>query len=225
MEEFISNKTLDLSYVAQDISDITVPSPRLNRDFNCHKLVHGDDAEQERVRAISRKNVFSLSDEHYIEMTKDCAQFRTNRAYTMHALSAQEAEFPIAFSMLMFKDVEQFERLLRAVYRPQNYYCIHVDSKSPAVVHKAVEGIASCFNNVFVMSISIDVRWAYFSVVEPELMCMRELIKYTKWRYVCVDPSIFRQLVQSRDCFLDNSITINSYFLPAFSLFCFLGIL
>ena len=33
------------------------------------------------------------------------------------------------YSMLIFKSVGQVERLLRAIYRPQNIYCIHVDIK------------------------------------------------------------------------------------------------
>ena len=44
----------------------------------------------------------------------------------MEPLSQEAANFPLAFSILMYKDVFQVERLLRAIYMPQNYYCIHV---------------------------------------------------------------------------------------------------
>ena len=83
----------------------------------------------------------------------------------------------------MFRDVEQTERLLRAIYRPQNVYCVHVDRKSPKVIHEAMSAIATCFDNVFVTSVSHDVQWGKFSVLEPELQCMEELWKY-KWKYV-----------------------------------------
>ena len=37
-------------------------------------------------------------------------------------------EFPIAFSILYYKDLVQVERLLRAIYRPNNVYCLHMDA-------------------------------------------------------------------------------------------------
>ena len=178
------NRTDTVPYIAEDPRVIRVPEPRSGRSYSCAKLIQADSSEQARVLQTPDNSVFTIPNEKYIDMTSDCAKFRTERAYTMHALSQDEAQFPIAYSILMFKDVEQFERLLRAVYRPQNYYCIHVDLKSSDVIHRAVQGIASCFDNVFVMSVSVDVRWAYFSVVEPELMCMKELIKYKKWKLV-----------------------------------------
>jgi len=46
----------------------------------------------------------------------------------------------------------QVERLLRAIYMPQNFYCIHIDSKAPAHVHQLTAAIANCFDNVFIAS-------------------------------------------------------------------------
>jgi len=43
--------------------------------------------------------------------------------------------------------------------------------------------IAGCFSNVFISSRSIQVHWATFSVLEPELVCMRDLWSYPRWRY------------------------------------------
>jgi len=84
----------------------------------------------------------------------------------------------------MFKDVEQAERLLRAIYRPQNFYCIHVDAKSDASIYSAMQGVASCFKNVHVLDMRVDVQWGYFSVLEPELICMEHLWnRSVVWRY------------------------------------------
>jgi len=78
----------------------------------------------------------------------------------------------------------QVERLLRLIYRPHNLYCIHVDAKSSAAISKAMRAIASCFSNVFVASHSIDVHWAEFSLLEAELICMRELFERPEqWKY------------------------------------------
>ena len=68
----------------------------------------------------------------------------------------------------MYKDVEQFERLLRAIYRPHNFYCVHVDLKASVDVRKGVDAVTSCFDNVFTAPDSLDVRWGNISVLEAE---------------------------------------------------------
>ena len=52
----------------------------------------------------------------------------------------------------------QVERLLRAIYMPQNVYCIHIDSKSPDNVQHSAAAIANCFDNVFIASRQESVR-------------------------------------------------------------------
>ena len=102
----------------------------------------------------------------------------------MSSLTKIEAAFPLAFSVLMYKDIEQVERLLRAIYRPQNIYCIHVDKKTDNKIYRAMEGVAHYYDNIFMTATRINVRWGQFSVLEPELMCMKELLQRNKkWKY------------------------------------------
>ena len=76
-----------------------------------------------------------------------------------------------------------FERLLRAIYRPQNYYCIHVDLTADPMVYSAVEAVAACFDNVMLASYRLDVQWSSYTVLEPDLICMEQLWKYKDWFY------------------------------------------
>ena len=41
-----------------------------------------------------------------------------------------EEDFPLAFGLMVYHNFEQIEQLLRVIYRPQNYYCFHVDKSS-----------------------------------------------------------------------------------------------
>ncbi|GFS01556.1 beta-1,3-galactosyl-O-glycosyl-glycoprotein beta-1,6-N-acetylglucosaminyltransferase [Elysia marginata] len=117
-----------------------------------------------------------LTNQWYINATKDCQAFKRTRGYIMSPLTREEGEFPIAFSIVAFKDVEMVERLLRIVYRPQNRYCIHVDSKADAEFYSALKAVAACFpGNVRMSSRRVDVRWGTFTVLEPELICMQDL--------------------------------------------------
>jgi len=152
---------------------------------DCTALFSGNTVEL--IKAIKFESTYKkevVEAEKFIQQTYNCARFVADRRYVTWPVNREEAEFPIAFSILMYKDVEQFERLLRAVYRPQNLYCVHVDSKSTADIHSAVVAIAECFENVFVLHPSVDVLRGMFTVLEPELACMNRLLQRNKkWRY------------------------------------------
>ncbi|BFZ13791.1 hypothetical protein BsWGS_16830 [Bradybaena similaris] len=124
-----------------------------------------------------------LSDSLYLNITQDCDNFQKQRGYIMSSLSEEEEQFPLAYSMMVYKDSEMVERLLRAIYRPQNVYCIHVDQKAPNDFFTAISAIASCLPNVFMASRRIRVVWGKFTVLEPELVCMQDLWKYRQWKY------------------------------------------
>jgi len=167
-------------------SSYTVHIPYVNvPQVNCVALFNGDIHEviQARIRQAKFPKQ-TVSDEVYIDAAADCTQYIIQRRFTMHPLSNEEAAFPLAFSIIMFRDVGLFERLLRAIYRQQNFYCIHVDRKSPLTVHRAVHAIASCFSNVFIAPRIVNVLWGSYSVLEAELICMEALLSYSrKWRY------------------------------------------
>ena len=156
------------------------------KDVNCRLIINGDVNETMLASNYSatRPRKGALDPEDYMNLTTDCAAFIHKRGYVMSSLTKLEADFPIAFSLMMFKDVQQVELLLRAIYRPQNIYCIHVDKKCDDKVFKAMEGISGCFENVFLSATRTDVQWGRFSVLEPDLVCMEELFQRSrKWKY------------------------------------------
>ncbi|XP_052249836.1 beta-1,3-galactosyl-O-glycosyl-glycoprotein beta-1,6-N-acetylglucosaminyltransferase-like isoform X2 [Dreissena polymorpha] len=156
---------------------------RIVTDVNCNAIFQGDKHEIKRAENITQVRNF-LHPQNYSEMTKNCSHFRRLRGYIEHHLTEVERNFPIAFSLLMFKEIEQSERLLRAIYRPHNYYCIHVDSKTDQAIYDAMTSIASCLENVFMTSTRFNVQWGTMTVLEPDLLCMEELWnKSTAWKY------------------------------------------
>ncbi|RUS84602.1 hypothetical protein EGW08_007629 [Elysia chlorotica] len=117
-----------------------------------------------------------LTNTWYLNATKNCERFKWSRGYITSPLTQEEEEFPLAYSILVFKDIELVERLLRSIYRPQNSYCINVDIKSDPEFYRAVTALVKCFSdNVRMSSIRFDVRWATYTVLEPELVCMQDL--------------------------------------------------
>ena len=150
---------------------------------NCQALIRGDTSEiQQARRYMNEASSKFISHSNYMSLTRDCHTFRTKRGYVMEPLSQEEANFPLAFSILMYKDVFQVERLLRAIYMPQNYYCIHVDAKASGSIHQTMRSITNCFPNVFMASRLYPTYWGHISIVKADLGCMQDLRKY-EWKY------------------------------------------
>ncbi|XP_017672502.1 PREDICTED: beta-1,3-galactosyl-O-glycosyl-glycoprotein beta-1,6-N-acetylglucosaminyltransferase 3 [Lepidothrix coronata] len=158
------------------------------RGINCSGIVRGDRRaiEEAQLRNLEVANRRApLTPGHYLNMTRDCSAFRQTRRFIEFPLSQEEAEFPIAYSMVIHNKIEMFERLLRSLYAPQNVYCVHVDSKSPAAFQEAVRAIAGCFPNVFVASRLENVVYASWSRLQADLNCMRDLLRSpVPWRYL-----------------------------------------
>ncbi|RVE71845.1 hypothetical protein OJAV_G00055720 [Oryzias javanicus] len=133
----------------------------------------------------SRERKSLLSEEFYLNATKDCPAFIEKRGFITQPLSEEEKHFPIAYSMVIHEKIEMFERLLRAIYAPQNVYCVHVDLKSPPKYLTAVKSIVSCFPNVFIASKLEGVVYASWFRVQADLNCMKDLLNSdVPWKYL-----------------------------------------
>ncbi|XP_046317347.1 beta-1,3-galactosyl-O-glycosyl-glycoprotein beta-1,6-N-acetylglucosaminyltransferase 3 [Marmota monax] len=157
------------------------------RSINCSGIIRGD--REAVIQAILnnleiKKKREPFNDIDYLRLTRDCEHFKATRKFIQFPLSKEELDFPIAYSMVVHEKIENFERLLRAVYAPQNIYCVHVDQKSPETFKEAIHAITSCFPNVFVASKLVRVVYASWSRVQADLNCMEDLLQSpVPWKY------------------------------------------
>ena len=158
--------------------------------IDCSSVISGDESAfvesenyQNRAGHISEKD---LSSDELISATSsfpECLQFVKDRGYTLETAENEEESFPVAFGIFSYKDVGQTERLLRAIYRPHNHYCIHQDASSPGHMRDALASLVACLPNVQLVDTAVDVKWGTWSVVEAELTCMKLLLQRPGWRY------------------------------------------
>ncbi|KAG9276951.1 beta-1,3-galactosyl-O-glycosyl-glycoprotein beta-1,6-N-acetylglucosaminyltransferase 7 [Astyanax mexicanus] len=121
----------------------------------------------------------------YSEGALNCSWMQTELHFIMEPLSQEEEDYPLAFIITIHKEFEMFVRLLRAIYAPQNVYCIHVDAKAPKDYKDSVRKLVGCFPNVFLASISEKVTYAGFSRLKADINCMQDLTRSpVKWRKV-----------------------------------------
>ena len=70
---------------------------------------------------------------------------------------------------------------LAVMFHPMDSHCIHVDSKAPKLIKTAVGNIIKCYqhrfpsSNIFVPLQTIPIFWGHSSVLEADLICLREL--------------------------------------------------
>ncbi|XP_060922544.1 beta-1,3-galactosyl-O-glycosyl-glycoprotein beta-1,6-N-acetylglucosaminyltransferase-like [Limanda limanda] len=153
---------------------------------NCSAILQGEREALEQAKLLTitkdfRKSVH-IPDEHYMNATEDCSAFKLRRKYLTSPLSQEEEDFPLAYSMVVHH--KSFERLLRAIYAPQNIYCVHVDKKAKSSVLFAIWAITACFPNIFLVSQPVDVVYAAWPRVQADLNCMADLYNTsTKWKY------------------------------------------
>nr|VZI17363.1 unnamed protein product [Spirometra erinaceieuropaei] len=127
--------------------------------------------------------------QYFLSLNKDsgklCDAFKRDLFPTEVPITAEERDFPLGFILTVYKSINQVARLLRLIYRPQNFYVIHVDRKSPQEFYDAVQEIAKCFgSNVGVVprTESVSVVWGDYTVLEQELVAARMLLQMGKWK-------------------------------------------
>nr|XP_033776690.1 beta-1,3-galactosyl-O-glycosyl-glycoprotein beta-1,6-N-acetylglucosaminyltransferase 3-like [Geotrypetes seraphini] len=170
---------------SQFVTSMKLPS---SNQISCSKIIQGDqDAVQ--LALLHQKNAskkeLRKTEMDYLNLTKDCNHYKMSRRFIPIPLSKEEENYPIAYSMVIHEQIEMFERLLRAIYNPQNIYCVHVDEKSPEIYKQAVRAIVSCFENVFIASKLEKLVYTSWFRAQADLNCMADLLKSkVPWRYL-----------------------------------------
>ncbi|VDN09980.1 unnamed protein product [Dibothriocephalus latus] len=117
-----------------------------------------------------------------------CRRFRWAFLHPVQSpYAAQEAAYPLAFTIVAHRNVRQLARLLRMIHLPANFYCIHIDRRSSPVFSQAVEGIATCFGSsvhVVPPESRVTVRWGGASILKSKLVCAEMTLKQPGWRYL-----------------------------------------
>ncbi|CAJ0573799.1 unnamed protein product, partial [Mesorhabditis spiculigera] len=147
----------------------------------CEALIRGDQTAIDLYGQQVYDNGFK---ERMLLEEKDlCAAFKNRFHFQASPLSEEEAEFPLAYGFVVYKNVVQVLHMLAAFYQPQNLYCINIDSKSPDGLKKLLRGVESCFPNVHVV-IGPSIEWGSYEIVTAVWNCLSYAEKSAHaWKY------------------------------------------
>ena len=157
--------------------------PHRKKNVHCSLLFRGDPDYIKMVKSMKEDK--RPSKECTLEtLIKNCSILRESHGYESKPVSKEELEFPLAFTIKMHTAPYQMERLLRAVYMPHNFYCIHIDAKTDNKTYNLIKTLAGCLTNVVVLETRINVVYATSRHVKSELECMiRCRQSGVKWKY------------------------------------------
>lgn len=102
-------------------------------------------------------------------------EFIANQAekLTMEIKSTEQVR--IAYFILVHRFPEQFKRLFKVLYHPDNYYLIHLDKKTGVAIYEDIEKFLADFPNTYILE-SENVVWGGYSMVQAELNGIKYLL-------------------------------------------------
>lgn len=89
----------------------------------------------------------------------------------------------IAYFILVHRLPNQFNRMFKALYAPENFYLIHIDKKASIELKNEIKLFLKAYPNAYIMQ-SEKVIWGGYSMVQAELNGMKHLLEMNAdWDY------------------------------------------
>ena len=161
---------------------VTLLQPRI--EANCSSLVAGNETEFMKVKEKLRTWKNAQPEEEFLKGLDNCSHIMEEYINNFY-ISPEEESFPLAYILVVYTNVRQVLRLLKVIYRPHNLYCIHPDAKQKAEFITAFLCISRCLSNVFIASKLEKVYYQHHSIMDAQLNCMEDLMKFDlhRWKY------------------------------------------
>ncbi|CAH8639387.1 unnamed protein product [Heterobilharzia americana] len=127
-------------------------------------------------------SVFLFHKYYSLKQTRIASNSHQLINYT-YIITREELNFPLAFSIITYRDFERALRLIKAIYRPYNIYCIHIDKKSTTTDYaEFVQHVQQLGENIYFVPDKqrVHVVWGRYSVLEADLICAKLLLNMVK---------------------------------------------
>lgn len=168
---------------------ITQTYPSL-RQQNCSLLMSKDSANTSEMKQVVQFLKHSTPP-HQISFANltNCTQILHEFLDNFYT-SESERSFPLAFTLVVHTNAHQILRFLKAIYRPQNVYCIHPDLNAGSEFIRHFMTLKSCLPNVIIPSRIENVNYKRpKTILQAQLSCLKELVsrrrrRPRKWKYV-----------------------------------------
>ncbi|KAK5968751.1 Core-2/I-Branching enzyme [Trichostrongylus colubriformis] len=183
--------------------------------LDCRRLFHED---KQYIAEVTRARI-ELIESSVLDMDCDAVRWRV-----LPRLQPPTIKYGIAFARIVYTDYEFLEEQLQVNYSPENHYCYHVDSKSPAVFKERMANLSSCLPNVYLTDEVLEIDGRVGTNMNfAHMACLKLLEKKGTWEYVVLQQNhdvVIRTNEELKHIFQalngSNDVQIN----PCSSYFC-----
>ncbi|WKY02574.1 hypothetical protein Q1695_016110 [Nippostrongylus brasiliensis] len=150
-------------------------------EIDCDGLIEGD----KEAISIYRNWTFSAEEfeRELHESPSRCRTFKELFDFNTVPLSKEEEDYPLAYAMVVYKNVVQVLFQLSAFYHPQNVYCLAVSGTAEQSFLNVLYDLQQCFPNIYVTS-RPPLQWGNFEIINTTYACVEHLYNSkTQWKY------------------------------------------
>ncbi|CAJ0949137.1 unnamed protein product, partial [Mesorhabditis belari] len=139
-------------------------------DLDCGEILKND----EKATSFYKNWIYDhqYHERQLYEADDKCSALHSRFHFGVTPLSKEEADFPLAYGFVVYKNPVQILFSLSSFYQPQNLYCFAVDGHSSKEFKKLFNELGKCLPNVHVFEVS-PVSWGTFSIVNAVWSCLR----------------------------------------------------
>uniref|UniRef100_A0A914VEN7 Uncharacterized protein n=1 Tax=Plectus sambesii TaxID=2011161 RepID=A0A914VEN7_9BILA len=139
----------------------------MNFNFTCDAVVRGEENAVRIAKKWQYQSEFKNASQ-LLDLMDDCSTFKSRFSFPSVTLSAEEADFPLAYGLIVYKNPEQVVRMLSSIYWPQNLYCITYDTKSTQLFKDILNKLPKCFPNVLIPKEKYKIDWCGYGVLQVD---------------------------------------------------------
>ncbi|EYB95432.1 hypothetical protein Y032_0160g3352 [Ancylostoma ceylanicum] len=115
--------------------------------------------------------------------TLRCSTIKDLFGFNIRTLSTEEKQYPLAYAVVVYRNIVQVLFQLSAFYHPQNEYCVAVSGSADESMLEILRDVHDCFPNIHVMK-RPPLQWGNFEVINTTYACFEYLAKSaTPWKY------------------------------------------
>ena len=127
----------------------------------------------------------SVTEEKWMQNLNNCSEVVRDFSANFYN-SPEEQSFPLAYILIVYTNPQQVVRLIKALWRPQNLFCVHPDAKQSEEFIGVFRQLSKCLNNVFVPNKLEKVYYQHHTIMDSQINCYEDLMQYPpdRWKYV-----------------------------------------
>ncbi|EYC12916.1 hypothetical protein Y032_0045g1156 [Ancylostoma ceylanicum] len=150
-------------------------------DLNCNGILNNDPKIIQQAKMMRYNTHFV--EKLILDADDRCLAIRSLFGFDNRPNSEAERDYPLAYGLIVYKNLVQVLFMLGSFYRPQNEYCIAVSGGAEPMFKLIMGEVDKCFSNIRVLN-RPRIDWGSYEIINSTFACLNVLSSSeTPWKY------------------------------------------